>query len=122
MSDDTSNRPSRTAERPHDVTDPLLWQLAIDVLSAHEPDDEGQCRNLQCAGQSWPCAARTGAEQSLRLARSTPASVEMTIDGDRQRRRRHGLAPRRGGTGPPLGLERRPGGVAPRVEGSASAA
>ncbi|MEU8088279.1 hypothetical protein AB0B57_32285 [Micromonospora sp. NPDC049101] len=80
--DDTSNRPSRHVERPHDVTDPLLWQLAIDVLSAHEPDDEGHCRNLQCAGQSWPCAARTGAEQSLRLARSTPDSVEMTVDGD----------------------------------------
>ncbi|MEU4474517.1 hypothetical protein [Micromonospora sp. NPDC023888] len=80
MSDDTSHRPSRNAERPHDVTDPLLWQLAIDVLSAHEPDDEGHCRNLQCAGQSWPCAARNGAEQSIRLARSTPESVEMTID------------------------------------------
>ncbi|WP_433133343.1 hypothetical protein ACQPWW_15545 [Micromonospora sp. CA-240977] len=81
MSDDTSNRPSRSAERPHDVTDPLLWQLAIDVLSAHEPDDEGNCRNLQCAGQSWPCAARAGAEQSIRLARSTPAPVETTTDG-----------------------------------------
>ncbi|MFI7657279.1 hypothetical protein ACIBTW_00220 [Micromonospora parva] len=82
MSDDTSNRPSRTAERPQDVTDPLLWQLAIDVLSAHEPDDEGRCRNLQCAGQSWPCAARNGAEHSLRLSRSTPDSVERTTDGD----------------------------------------
>ncbi|MEU1587740.1 hypothetical protein [Micromonospora sp. NPDC005710] len=81
MSDDTSNRPSRTTERPHDVTDPLLWQLAIDVLSAHEPDDEGHCQNLQCAGQSWPCTARTGAEHSLRLARSTSRSTEMTVDG-----------------------------------------
>ncbi|NYH40679.1 hypothetical protein HNR22_000406 [Micromonospora jinlongensis] len=84
--DDTSNRPSRTAERPHDVTDPLLWQLAIDVLSAHEPDDEGQCRNLQCAGQSWPCAARAGAEQSIRLARSTPAPADETIDDDSEQR------------------------------------
>ncbi|MEV4122997.1 hypothetical protein [Micromonospora sp. NPDC049645] len=82
MSDDTSNRPSRTAERPHDVTDPLLWQLAVDVLGAHEPDGEGQCRNLQCAGQGWPCNARTSAEQSLRLARDTPASVDTTIDSD----------------------------------------
>ncbi|MGC4820602.1 hypothetical protein [Micromonospora sp. DT63] len=82
MSDDTSNRPSRHAERPHDVTDPLLWQLAVDVLSAHEPDEEGHCRNLQCAGQSWPCSARAGAEQSLRLARRTPGAVEMTIGGD----------------------------------------
>ncbi|MFY1614966.1 hypothetical protein [Micromonospora sp. WMMD736] len=81
MSDETSNRPSRRAERPDDVTDPLLWQLAVDVLDAHEADDEGRCRNLQCAGQSWPCAARTTAEQSVRLARSTPDSVEMTIDG-----------------------------------------
>ncbi|MET7668026.1 hypothetical protein [Micromonospora luteifusca] len=80
MSDDTSNRPSRHAERPHDVTDPLLWQLAIDVLAAHEPDDEGLCRNLQCAGQSWPCAARKGAEQSLRMSRSTPAPVEDAHD------------------------------------------
>ncbi|MEU7799252.1 hypothetical protein AB0J14_18625 [Micromonospora arborensis] len=80
MSDDTSNRPSRHAERPHDVTDPLLWQLAIDVLSAHEPDDEGHCRNLQCAGQSWPCAARNGAEHSLRLSRRTPASIEDVSD------------------------------------------
>ncbi|MBM0233056.1 hypothetical protein JNW91_15010 [Micromonospora sp. STR1_7] len=81
MSDDTSNRPSRRVERPHDVTDPLLWQLAVDVLSAHEPDDEGRCRNLQCAGQGWPCEARAGAEESLRLARSTPTSVEMAVEG-----------------------------------------
>src|SRR4051794_4546847 len=81
MSDDTSNRPSRRAERPHDVTDPLLWQLAVDVLEAHEPDDEGHCRNIQCAGQSWPCSARTSAEQSLRLARSAPDPVETTTDG-----------------------------------------
>ncbi|MEU4401547.1 hypothetical protein ACIQH6_23920 [Micromonospora orduensis] len=80
MSDDTSNRPSRRVERPHDVTDPLLWQLAVDVLSAHEPDDEGHCRNLQCAGQGWPCEARTGAEQSLRLARGESTSVEMTVE------------------------------------------
>ncbi|WFE54466.1 MULTISPECIES: hypothetical protein [unclassified Micromonospora] len=81
MSDDTSNRPSRSAERPHDVTDPLLWQLAIDVLDAHEPDDEGHCHNLQCAGQAWPCAARQGAEHSLRLSRGAAEPVEMTIDG-----------------------------------------
>ncbi|MFF0316318.1 hypothetical protein ACFYPH_17020 [Micromonospora sp. NPDC005252] len=64
-----SNRASRRAERPRDVTDPLLWQLALDVLAAHESDEEGACRNLLCAGQPWPCAARSSAEQSLRLAR-----------------------------------------------------
>ncbi|RLP94501.1 MULTISPECIES: hypothetical protein [unclassified Micromonospora] len=79
MSDDTSNRPSRREQRPGDVTDPLLWQLAIDVLSAHEPDEDGACRNLLCAGQPWPCAARRSAEQSLRLARGsadTPSTSE----------------------------------------------
>ncbi|MGW3606565.1 hypothetical protein [Micromonospora sp. NPDC005161] len=81
MSDDTSNRPSRREQRPGDVTDPLLWQLAIDVLSAHEPDEDGACRNLLCAGQPWPCAARSSAEQSLRLARGaagTPSTVAPT--------------------------------------------
>ncbi|MFC4021558.1 hypothetical protein ACFOW4_26975 [Micromonospora sp. GCM10011542] len=79
MSEDSSNRPSRRTERPADVTDPLLWQLAVDVLSAHEPDENGACRNLLCAGQPWPCAARSSAEQSLRLARGsteTPATAD----------------------------------------------
>ncbi|MEV4660026.1 hypothetical protein [Micromonospora sp. NPDC049301] len=83
MSDDTSNRPSRREQRPGDVTDPLLWQLAIDVLSAHEPDEDGACTNLLCAGQPWPCAARTSAEQSLRLARGaagTPSTVASERD------------------------------------------
>ncbi|PWR10623.1 hypothetical protein DKT68_08380 [Micromonospora acroterricola] len=78
MSDDTSNRPSRREQRPGDVTDPLLWQLAVDVLSAHEPDENGACHNLLCADQPWPCAARSSAEQSLRLARGaaeTPSTV-----------------------------------------------
>ncbi|MEH1169054.1 hypothetical protein V6V47_27100 [Micromonospora sp. CPCC 205539] len=84
MSDDTSNRLSRHAERPDDVTDPLLWQLAVDVLGAHEPDDEGRCRNLQCADEPWPCAARTSAEQSLRLARGTTdtAPTWVAVDSD----------------------------------------
>ncbi|MGQ5264582.1 hypothetical protein ACTWLT_27905 [Micromonospora sp. ZYX-F-536] len=81
MSDDTSNRPSRRAQRPADVTDPLLWQLAMDVLSAHEPDEDGACRNLLCAGQTWPCAARGSAEQSLRLARGA-ADTSSTVTSE----------------------------------------
>ncbi|MFF5055994.1 hypothetical protein ACFY1S_22715 [Micromonospora sp. NPDC000663] len=110
MSDDTSNRPSRRVERPHDVTDPLLWQLAVDVLSAHEPDDEGHCRNLQCAGQGWPCEARTGAEHSLRLARGESTSVEMTVDEVRDESRPGwpgGTAPRWGRNAGPLPAQQR---------------
>ncbi|MEU5907019.1 hypothetical protein ABZ780_21920 [Micromonospora sp. NPDC047467] len=109
MSDDTSNRPSRRTERPHDVTDPLLWQLAVDVLSAHEPDDEGLCRNLQCAGQSWPCAARNGAEQSLRLSRSNHDSAEAPIDGGADRPGETAVpAPRWGWNAGPAASQRGP--------------
>ncbi|MFF4879807.1 hypothetical protein [Micromonospora sp. NPDC000668] len=86
MPDDTSNRPSRHEQRPGDLTDPLLWQLAVDVLSAHEPDEDGACGNLLCAGQPWPCAARRNAEQSLQLSRGATdapatASAERGEDG-----------------------------------------
>ncbi|MET7880575.1 hypothetical protein ACPXB1_14370 [Micromonospora sp. DT68] len=84
MSDDSSNRASRRAERPHDVTDPLLWQLALDVLDAHEPTEDGVCGNLLCAGEPYPCAARGNAEQSLRLARGgaeTPPTAAQQWDG-----------------------------------------
>jgi hypothetical protein len=82
MSEDSSNRPSRRTERPADVTDPLLWQLAVDVLSAHEPDENGACRNLLCAGEPWPCAARRTAEQSVRLARGG-AETHSTAEPER---------------------------------------
>jgi hypothetical protein len=85
MSEDSSNRPSRRTERPADVTDPLLWQLAVDVLSAHEPDENGACGNLLCAGQPWPCAARRTAEQSLQLAggaTGTPSTADRESDED----------------------------------------
>ncbi|MEW2382398.1 hypothetical protein AB0873_09955 [Micromonospora sp. NPDC047707] len=39
-------RLSTQAVLPDDVTDPLLWRLAFDVASAHQPDERGDCRNL----------------------------------------------------------------------------
>ncbi|SIM63895.1 hypothetical protein [Micromonospora cremea] len=119
MSDDTSNRPSRREQRPGDVTDPLLWQLAIDVLSAHEPDEDGACHNLLCAGQPWPCAARRSAEQSLRLARGaadTPSTVSPERGEDAADRAD------RPGDGVPAARRAWSGSVPARPDAAASAA
>lgn len=50
-------RLSALAALPHDVIDPLLWRLAFDVAAAHQPNERGNCRNLQCLGQRGMCAA-----------------------------------------------------------------
>ncbi|MEV0155151.1 hypothetical protein AB0H57_15600 [Micromonospora sp. NPDC050686] len=57
-------------DRPAEVTDPLLWKLALEVADAHAPDDEGGCRNLGCAGQAWPCAAWNNAQHALQVAQA----------------------------------------------------
>ncbi|MEU6076303.1 hypothetical protein [Micromonospora sp. NPDC047074] len=61
-----------TFDRPAEVTDPLLWKLALDVADAHEPDGDGGCHNLLCAGQSWPCPAWNNAQRALRMAQAEP--------------------------------------------------
>ncbi|MFG3709290.1 hypothetical protein [Micromonospora sp. NPDC047730] len=71
-------RLSLLAVTPDDVTDPLLWRLALDVIGAHQPDNHGNCRNLQCAGQRGMCAAARAARRAMGLARpvrpaATPA-------------------------------------------------
>ena len=63
-------RPGRLAAVPDDITDPLLWRLAIDVLAAHQPGHDGNCRNLQCAGQTGICAAASHARRALTVART----------------------------------------------------
>ncbi|MER7420895.1 hypothetical protein ABT346_29650 [Micromonospora peucetia] len=72
MSDATIERYDRQADRPDEVTDPLLWKLALDVADAHEPDGDGGCHNLLCAGQSWPCPPWNNAQRALRMARAEP--------------------------------------------------
>lgn len=62
-------RLSLLAVIPSDVTDPLLWRLALDVTAVHQPDDHGNCRNLQCAGQRGMCAAARTARRAMNLAR-----------------------------------------------------
>ncbi|MGC4857549.1 hypothetical protein ACLQ24_30340, partial [Micromonospora sp. DT4] len=71
-----SRRPSDRTSVPDDVTDRLLWALAVDVAAAHQPGPDGACTNLQCRGQQGPCwALRTArrAEQHARRATTTLA-------------------------------------------------
>lgn len=79
MSDTSLDRSDHQADRPEEVTDPLLWKLALEVADAHEPDDDGGCRNLLCAGQPWPCHAWNNAQHALSVAR-TDATAAPTAE------------------------------------------
>jgi hypothetical protein len=57
---------------PDDVTEPMLWALAVAVASAHRPDIDGRCTNLQCHGQQTPCQPARTAHHAGRLARRIP--------------------------------------------------
>ncbi|WP_433493285.1 hypothetical protein ACQP26_16485 [Micromonospora sp. CA-248089] len=59
----------RVADRPAEVTDPLLWDLAAAVADAHQPDAERVCASPSCAGAAWPCAAWNNAQAGLGAAR-----------------------------------------------------
>lgn len=71
MPDSTRRRPGQEAVLPDDVTDPLLWRLALDVASAHRPDATGRCGNPDCADQAAPCGPLRQAERAMDLARAT---------------------------------------------------
>lgn len=78
MSKTAASRPSRTADRPDEVTDPLLWDLALDVADAHTPTEDGSCTHLICAGQEWPCGPWNSAQRALTLARGGAADAPST--------------------------------------------
>ncbi|WP_433229878.1 hypothetical protein ACQP2H_30250 [Micromonospora sp. CA-248260] len=68
------SRPSRRALVPDDVTDRLLWRLAVDVLTAHQPGPDNRCVNLRCADQgTGPCVAARQAQHAMRTARAAPS-------------------------------------------------
>lgn len=69
MFDPTEPRPSERALLPRDVTDPLLWRLAVDVATAHQLGPDDRCINLQCADQSGACVAARMAQRAMRLSR-----------------------------------------------------
>ncbi|MEU4665931.1 hypothetical protein AB0F83_29720, partial [Micromonospora chalcea] len=52
----------RVTDRPAEVTDPLLWDLAAAVADAHQPDAERVCASPSCAGAAWPCGAWNNAQ------------------------------------------------------------
>ena len=62
---------------PADVTDILLWRLALDVAAAHQPDEHGNCRNLRCVGEHGICQVARLARQAMDTARAParPAST-----------------------------------------------
>ncbi|GAB2960989.1 hypothetical protein GCM10027280_57290 [Micromonospora polyrhachis] len=68
-------RLSALASIPDDVTDPLLWRLALDVAAAHQPDEDGNCRNLQCVSQRGMCSAVRHARRAMACARSARQSA-----------------------------------------------
>ncbi|MET7967070.1 hypothetical protein [Micromonospora sp. NPDC005305] len=84
MSETSTDR----AERPAEVTDPLLWGLSAAVADAHQPDDERVCVSPSCVGAAWPCAPWESAQEGLRAARtprSAPASVGTPAEPGRDR-------------------------------------
>ena len=62
-------RPSDTYPIPEDVTDRLLYALAVDVAAAHWPHQDGTCTNPQCHGQQGPCAPLRNAYRAAAIAR-----------------------------------------------------
>ncbi|MGK5740023.1 hypothetical protein [Micromonospora sp. URMC 103] len=70
-----TDRTEGVTDRPEGVADPLLWKLAVGVADAHEPDGEGGCRNLLCAGEPWPCTAWNNAQRALRAAQGESADT-----------------------------------------------
>ncbi|MCZ7421162.1 hypothetical protein O7605_16790 [Verrucosispora sp. WMMA2121] len=70
-----SRRPSDRTAVPDDVTDRLLWALAVDVAAAHQLGPDGACTNLQCRGQDGPCWALRTALRAEQQARSAPTTL-----------------------------------------------
>ncbi|MBQ1022906.1 hypothetical protein [Micromonospora sp. C95] len=70
-----SRRPSERTAVPDDVTDRLLWALAVDVAAAHQLGPDGACTNLQCHGQDGPCWALRTARRAEQQARRAPTTL-----------------------------------------------
>jgi hypothetical protein len=81
VSDPRRYRISDDTSVPPDVTDPLLWRLAIDVLAAHQPGGDGRCRNLQCALHREDCPASVAARGAMRLARPSRPVPHAVAEG-----------------------------------------
>jgi hypothetical protein len=76
VSNQTRIRPSDHAAVPADVTDLLLWRLAVDVAAAHQPGEDGRCGNLLCATETGQCAALQAAQRAMHVARAFASSAQ----------------------------------------------
>jgi hypothetical protein len=76
--------PTIPAVMPEDVTDVLLWRLAIRVAADHQPDPchPGQCANLRCAREAYPCPPLRDAQRAqgaaTRPQRFTPGRARVS--------------------------------------------
>ncbi|GGL92998.1 hypothetical protein [Micromonospora yangpuensis] len=62
-------------EVPDDVTDVLLWRMAVRVTADHRPDprDPGRCANLRCAHEeAYPCPPLRDAQRARQAATRPP--------------------------------------------------
>ncbi|MGC4851831.1 hypothetical protein ACLQ24_00175 [Micromonospora sp. DT4] len=55
---------------PRTVTDVLLWLLASDVATAHQPQPHqpDRCANPRCADQAYPCPPARDAHRAQQAA------------------------------------------------------
>ena len=69
------------ADRPAEVTDPLLWGLATAVADAHQADEDGACVSPSCVGAAWPCTAWNNAQEGMRAAQAAARPTTDTVSG-----------------------------------------
>jgi hypothetical protein len=62
-------------EPPADVTDPVLWRLAVDVAAHHQPGPNRACAHPFCAGAPWPCHPYRLARRAEQLSRRPTGSL-----------------------------------------------
>jgi hypothetical protein len=59
---------------PADVTDLMLWRLAVTVADHHRSDIHGRCAHPICAHAAWPCPPLQLARRADQAARR-PATI-----------------------------------------------
>lgn len=60
---------------PADVTDPVLWRLAVDVAAHHRPGPGHACAHPICAGAPWPCRPYRLARHAEQVSRRPTTST-----------------------------------------------
>ncbi|BCL14682.1 hypothetical protein [Micromonospora sagamiensis] len=66
--------PATPAGVPENVTDVLLWRMAVRVTADHQPDPHhpGRCANLRCAHEAYPCQPLRDAQRAQHAATRPP--------------------------------------------------